>query len=741
MSSTLSELGPIKSAMITTSGVFSCVVDDDPRFHTEALRWFASLVDLAGVRPVDLVVNTIGAQSSGVLSYLEGQGVVLRVVDRFDPRSPHCNKISGALRLADEPLSGLVVLCDTDIAVLEDPRHLSVPDDSIAAKLVDAPVPPLDVLTNIFRSAGLPVPDTRALPWGQLDRTVLSNFNGGLYLIPATLLPAIATAWATWAHWLLDRTDLLESWSVHVDQVALSLAMAAEQVEPVALPVYWNTPTHDLSRIPPDATAPSIIHYHQRVDPEGRVRTTGIRSLDRQIQGVNAAYADHADEVKSGPDAGPASTVVSRSDAVVLRAVLDAIRPTSLLDVGPDGIPFGDSVEHVTIIDRSAEVLREVQSRHPTSEALLGTLDEHLVHADLTLCTHLADEQSDAAIYGDFVRRLWSSASRCLVVTGYERPPDSQSSVLRFHEPLSATIGRVAGDAEIYPVHTRGPLTTFVVLRPPAERHPRDFTNTTLAPLAGRHPDLLELVALRAHAWGTLEFYPDHAPRLWEYPVVSRLIDEHLPPGSTLVDVGAGVTPLAPFLTGRGYVVDTVDPSPIRRTWPPQLDWNEWDYLDYAEAGLAHRSWNTTLGKVPPHNQFDGAYSISVIEHVPAKGRRAMLADIADRVRTGGLVALTIDIDRGTDALWNRSRGLQVEDPSLHGSYQDIITEAAHVGLELFETEIVRNWGDSEVDIGYYALRKLDRPSTGRRRMANGTLLSKIRAATLRRPLPSTTLE
>ena len=118
-----------------------------------------------------------------------------------------------------------------------------------------------------------------------------------------------------------------------------------------------------------------------------------------------------------------------------------------------------------------------------------------------------------------------------------------------------------------------------------------------------------------------------------------------------------------------------------------------------------------------------------------------MLADIADRVRTGGLVALTIDIERGTDALWNRSRGLQVEDPSLHGTYEDIITEAAHVGLELFETEIVRDWGDSEVDIGYYALRKLDRPPTNRRRKATGTLLSKIRATALRRPLPPATLE
>ena len=35
-------------------GTFSCVVDQHPRFHQEALRWFASLTTIAGVDPHDL---------------------------------------------------------------------------------------------------------------------------------------------------------------------------------------------------------------------------------------------------------------------------------------------------------------------------------------------------------------------------------------------------------------------------------------------------------------------------------------------------------------------------------------------------------------------------------------------------------------------------------------------------------------------------------------------------------------
>jgi hypothetical protein len=172
------------------------------------------------------------------------------------------------------------------------------------------------------------------------------------------------------------------------------------------------------------------------------------------------------------------------------------------------------------------------------------------------------------------------------------------------------------------------------------------------------------------------------------------------------VDVGAGVTPLAPFLTSLGYVVDTVDPSPVERTWPPRPEWNEWDYLDYGRAGLAHRSWNRTLDRLPDRLQFDGAYSISVIEHVTGDDRRRLLGEMASRVVAGGLVVLTIDLVRESDALWNRNLGVEVEDPSGHGTFDDVITEAAAVGLELVRREEVRGWGDVAVDIGLVMFQK-----------------------------------
>jgi len=173
-------------------------------------------------------------------------------------------------------------------------------------------------------------------------------------------------------------------------------------------------------------------------------------------------------------------------------------------------------------------------------------------------------------------------------------------------------------------------------------------------------------------------------------------------------------------------VVDTVDPSQTIRSWPPQTDWNEWDFLDYGRAGLANRSWNCTFDRLPVRPPFDGAYSISVIEHVPAPVRRALLADISLRTRLGGLIVLTIDLVRGSDSLWNRNLGIVVEDSSKHGTLQDVAEECAAVGLQLFREDVVRDWGETDVDIGLLALRQTEDRTNGRWRATTRHMFSRI---------------
>jgi SAM-dependent methyltransferase len=697
-------------------------VDEHPRFHLDALRWFVSLTTIAGVDPGDLVVHVVGPDTSDALAHLRSCGVRVRSIEGIDPRSPHCNKVAGALRLAEERMEGLVVLCDTDVVVLEDPRTLVIPPGSIGGKVVDTPVPPLEVLHDIFKAADVPAPPTTPLPWGDNQATVVGNSNGGLYLIPAPLLPVLAPAWEQWARWLLDRRQLLLDWTFHLDQVAMVLALAAEGIGSEQLDVRWNTPVHDLTRIPPDPPVPAVIHYHQEVDPQGRIRMTGFPPIDRQIERVNEAIGRLWQEsfpnatfwqwrYLTDPELG--SGIGSRGDPLLgkrdlLATLLEVLAPASVIDVGcGDGEATRDlPMPGYVGIDLSPEAVRRAEIARPEGEFLVGSLADFPVRADLTICLDVLIHQSDAAAYRDQVSRLWASADRALVISGYEKPLDAVAPMVHFHEPLSATLLAVAPEAEYYPVREEHGITTFVVLRPRSEPHPRDLRAATLSSVIDRHPDPLRLLALRLDGQRTLGFFPDHVPRLWEYPVAAGLVMENLGAASRLVDVGAGITPLAPFLTGNGYVVDTVDPSEIHRAWPPAKDWNEWGYLDYAEAGLGHRSWNCSLDELPESTVFDGAFSISVIEHIPATARRALLTAMAVRLRPGGLMVLTVDLTRGGLDLWNKNMGQIVDESGGHGTFPDVIAEATSAGFDLVRNDVVREWGDVEVDIGLIVMRR-----------------------------------
>jgi len=272
--------------------------------------------------------------------------------------------------------------------------------------------------------------------------------------------------------------------------------------------------------------------------------------------------------------------------------------------------------------------------------------------------------------------------------------------VLTRGEELADDVRAVSPATDVYPVDLGDGSRAWILLTAPTTPHPRDIPAAGIAALIAHHPHPLRLAEMRVCARATIAFYPDHEPRVWEYPGVADLVLEHVPVGGRVADIGAGVSPLAPYLTDAGYIVDTVDPSVTRRQWPPRPDWNEWDFLDYAEVGLANASWNTTLERLPPDRRFEGIYSVSVIEHLRGDDRRALLAEIQRRLEPGGTMILTVDVARDTDLLWNKNRGALVEAAGEHGTFQDLRGEALHAGFDIQHEEIVRDWGTAPVDIG-----------------------------------------
>ena len=90
-------------------------------------------------------------------------------------------------------------------------------------------------------------------------------------------------------------------------------------------------------------------------------------------------------------------------------------------------------------------------------------------------------------------------------------------------------------------------------------------------------------------------------------------------------------------------------------------------------------------------------------------------------------MVLTIDLVRGGDELWNLNLGVVVEDLDTHGTIQDVIEEGAAVGLELLRNEVVRDWGNSRVDIGLLVLRQTRATPTGHSSGRRRPLTSRLR--------------
>jgi hypothetical protein len=467
-------------------GLFSCVVDTDPRFHLEALRWFAALVGVAGVSPSDLVVHAVDRSESDVLDYLCERGVRVGVIQTFDSRSRHCNKIAGALALASSNVEGLAVLTDTDVVIAKDPRAVRIPATSIGVKIVDAPNPPLDVLAETFEAAGLKLPGIVQADFDPSAQTVAGNGNGGIYLVPGSLLRRLAHTWSRWARWLLDN-GILGTHAFFTDQVAMTMALVDDGITAFQLGREWNFPTHVSEWISPCATTPAVVHYHQQVEPTGLISMTGQPTLDEVITCANAAIAKTWHDAfpnrtfwewryRTNPSLG--SGVGSRGSALaakrrLLMEVVARVRPTSVLDAGcGDGeATRGLLLQGYTGLDVSEEAIRLARLTRRDGAFHVGTITDWVGKAELAVCLDVLIHQASSSEYREMVIGLLRAATRVLLLSGYERPPSSDSPMVHFHERLSATVKRAGPDVQCHALREEHEITTLAVVKPPFERN------------------------------------------------------------------------------------------------------------------------------------------------------------------------------------------------------------------------------------------------------------------------------
>ncbi len=404
----------------------SCVVDDHPRFRMEAWNWLLSLRALQTQCRV-FVHHLPGALSEKARSEFAKLGATLvETVSFGDGAAKYCNKIrqleTQAFLDAD-----FLILSDADIAFLQDPALLVRPGQ-FRAKTVDAPNPPEAIWSTLFERAGLR--GKSAVVPLEIDpdaRTFSTNFNGGLYVIPASFAATLLPLWDKWARFCLAQGDLLGDYLIHSDQLGMGLALVESGLPIEPLPAGANLPSHlakeRLARIPRQEV--SGIHYHRHVEEHGLPRDAGVPWIDTAIRQVrdtliterrkgfaNDIFWDfrYAQVPQLGSGHGSRGQVLAYKQSL-LRPYVEIIGADTFLDVGCGDLEVFAPLPLVnyTGIDVSEQALAIARRKRPdwTFEALRVS-ELQAESFDYTSCIdvliHQPDDTAAKALVHDLVR-------------------------------------------------------------------------------------------------------------------------------------------------------------------------------------------------------------------------------------------------------------------------------------------------------------------------------------------------
>jgi len=288
--------------------VIGCVTENRPPMLAQAarlvrsIRWFGGALVRARVW-----VCAVEGIDPAARRDLESYGAEVRIVPRFDPRSPSGNKLQFLTAGLAEGADALL-LVDCDTAVVGDPLPL-LAAGALQARVADVPSVTADVFARLFPHFGLPLP-RRRYTTTLLATPTLLYCNSGCVFLPAFLARDFVPAWREYNRRILDVLDLLGPCARHHHQAAFSLAHAACPVPFAEPPVAFNYPLHmtHLER-PPEVLAgdPVVLHYHDLVDGDGCLLPSPYPRAQARIAALNRRLRE-----ETGEPAGRSLPLVAR---------------------------------------------------------------------------------------------------------------------------------------------------------------------------------------------------------------------------------------------------------------------------------------------------------------------------------------------------------------------------------------------------------------------------------------------
>jgi 2-polyprenyl-3-methyl-5-hydroxy-6-metoxy-1,4-benzoquinol methylase len=268
---------------------YSCVVDGSPKFEWQAVTLCSSLMHNAAIAAEDIKIHILPSVSSEFRDFAVDHGMTLVSVKPFFGSHGYCNKIQ---QMFSSAFIGYrrAVLCDCDLYFMRKP-DLSRIAAPVAGRVVDRPNPPLALLKAIYEIQGIiPSPEISVgLPDYGDERTIASNWNGGLYVFHVEQMERWGRFWADYAARLLVDLALLGGYRNHVDQISWALTVDRLSIvyEHLAdennYPIHFDEPDR-YRRAPGDIAS---FHYHHKMNSRGAMQLTGVGEVDRQLDNAN----------------------------------------------------------------------------------------------------------------------------------------------------------------------------------------------------------------------------------------------------------------------------------------------------------------------------------------------------------------------------------------------------------------------------------------------------------------------
>lgn len=298
--------------------IVSCVAENGDRWYQEAYNLVLSVRAFGGrLSTAPFVVNFVDGVDPRYEAGLAALDAEVRVVSRFDPRTPASNKLR-MLELVDSHDFAVLLALDTDTIVVGD-ISCYADADVVAIKPENRDPYPAQCWRDVYAALEIPEPSRSAVMTSTAQVTY-PYFNSGVLAVPRARCDELRESWTKRIFDVLDlyeqRPDIVPAKERHwTNQLSLALAVCGDSIPVTRLPVAANLSTtvsvHPL--FAHEVTPPFVLHYHNEMDADGFVYRSRNRSLNPLIDAFNRERAARLAVAYAGLPAPPLARRMLRS--------------------------------------------------------------------------------------------------------------------------------------------------------------------------------------------------------------------------------------------------------------------------------------------------------------------------------------------------------------------------------------------------------------------------------------------